>query len=108
ATKCCARRYIEATRYAVSASLENGRWKRAIGRNTAVRGQPLLAMIRPINEYNACCADRVAVTDRSSLSTVTRTVSYDTKSAKPSMTPERCSAAGQCNASAACNGQPSH
>ena len=70
AMKCCATRYIAATRYAVSDSLENGRWKRAIGRNTAVRGQPLDAMINPISDASACCADNVATTERSSVSTV--------------------------------------
>ena len=62
-----------------------------------MRGQPLDAMIRPISDASACCADSVAMTDRSSLSTVTRTLSYETRSVNPSITPDRCTAAGQCD-----------
>ena len=43
-------------RYTVSASFANGRWKRAMGRNRSVHGQPAVAMIRPSTELKACCA----------------------------------------------------
>src|SRR5882672_681452 len=99
---------MQMLRYTVSASLANGRWKRAMGRKRSAQGQPAVAMINPSTELIASCAVVSAYTVRSACVTVTPIVSNETRALSSSMTDAICSAAGQCGWSAALRGQLAH
>src|ERR1700733_6199186 len=107
-TNSRASKNMQTVRYTVSASLAKGRWKRAMGRNRSVQGQPEVAMINPSTELMACCAVVSACAVRSAWLTVTATASKETSALRDSTAGAICSAAGQWGNSSALNGQFAH